>query len=189
MGTLTIHLSKKQSIFHTIVFLLLSVMPLIFYIIISYRSEYFFERKNIAIGLLMFFIAFIFFKALRGEFFFLRLKNPKMTFTDEGILFDEYIQGMVKWEEVAHINFGRRVMMRKPSEKYSSMMIVLKNKATVKFNKFSSTPLDKHFIEIDTAFFKENVNDEIERIIEFISTHCRRYECYKVPHQTKFVFK
>ena len=96
---------------------------------------------------------------------------------------------MVKWEEVAHIKFGKRVMMRKPSKKYSSMVIVLKNKATVKFNKFSSTPFDKHFIEIDTAFFKENVNDEIERIIEFISTHCSRYECYKVPHQTKFVFK
>ena len=112
-----------------------------------------------------------------------------MTFTDEGVLFDAYIQGKVKWEEVVHINFGRRVMMRKPSEKYSSMVIVLKNKATVKFNKFSSTPLDKHFIEIDTAFFKENVNDEIERIIEFISNHCNRYKCYKVPHQTKFVFK
>ena len=47
---------------------------------------------------------------------FLRLKDPKITFTTEGILFDEYIQGMVKWEEIAHINFGRKVRMRKPSK-------------------------------------------------------------------------
>ena len=99
--------------------------------------------------------------------------------------FDEYIQGKEKWEEIAHINFGKRVMIKKIQQYGDSF----ENKATVKFNKFSSTPLDKHFIEIDTAFFKENVNDEIERIIEFISNHCNRYKCYKVPHQTKFVFK
>ena len=78
----------------------------------------------------------------------------------------------------------RKILLSTPSTATSPNV-----PTTVKFNEFSSTPLDKHFIEIDTAFFKENVNDEIERIIEFISTHCSRYKCYKLPHQTKFVFK
>ena len=187
METLIIQLSKRKNIYQIIGILLLLVISLLAIIMFFIYPESY-SGGNIFVLLIMFLGVILYATTLIGQFFFLRLKDPKIAFTTEGILFDEYIQGMIKWEEIAHINFGKKVRMRKPSKKYSSIVIIVKDKVSIKFIGVNKQYKYKQYhIDVDTNLFKKNVNDEIERIMEFITTHCSRYKRYKVPHQTRFV--
>ena len=160
MGTLIIQLSKRKNIYQIIGILLLLVISL-FAIIMFFIYPESYSGGNIFVLLIMFLGVILYATILKGQFFFLRLKDPKITFTTEGILFDEYIQGMV---------------------------IVVKDKVSIKFIGVNKQYKYKQYhIDVDTNLFKKNVNDEIERIMEFITTHCSRYKRYKVPHQTRFV--
>ena len=168
MENLSIAFTKKEYIIQFIVFLFLLIVTLIG---IATLNE---EDRSARVGLFL------------SATVFLRIKNPKIVFSKEGIYLNERLKGFIKWENIQYIHFVKQPRINKTIPiKYSSIYIKLKNNSPFTLRTVLNKMYKQYEIEVKTKQLKGTFAT-IVTIMNFIQGILPRYKRYDMKNLVRY---